>query len=251
MKLGLEGKIILVTGGTKGIGRSIVEAFIDEGAHVAYCARNVNGQEFSSIVVNSKAIGTAVDISDKSALEEWVSQTAATLGGIDIVINNVSAIAISDTPENWNTTFKLDMLAPFHLFNTCLPYLEKSSAPAVVSIGSVSGHELDFTAPGPYGAFKAALAHYMQGLALQYAPKGIRINTVSPGNVFIEGGVWDNVKQHNPDLYKSALALNPTGRMCTPREVANAVVFLASSASSFTSGANLIIDGALTKGVKI
>jgi 3-oxoacyl-[acyl-carrier protein] reductase len=131
-----------------------------------------------------------------------------------------------------------------------LPYLERSKAAAIVTISSVSGREIDFAA-GPYGTFKAALVHYTHGLAYQLAGKNIRANTVSPGNTFFEGGVWDQIKNGNPELYKTALGLNPTGRMGTPQEMANAVVFLASPAASFITGTNLVVDGALTRGVQL
>jgi NAD(P)-dependent dehydrogenase (short-subunit alcohol dehydrogenase family) len=103
---------------------------------------------------------------------------------------------------------------------------------------------------GPYGATKAALIHYAHGLAVQLAPKMIRVNSVSPGNTYFPGGVWNQVEDNNPDLFAKALALNPTGRMATAEEVARGIVFLASPASSFTTGTNLVIDGALTRGVQ-
>ena len=115
-------------------------------------------------------------------------------------------------------------------------------------IASVSGRETDFAA-GPYGTFKAALTHYTKGLAYQLAPKGIRANSVSPGNTYFPGGAWENIEQHNPELFAQAMALNPTGRMARPEEIARAVVFVASPAS-FVSGTNLVVDGALTRGVQ-
>jgi NAD(P)-dependent dehydrogenase (short-subunit alcohol dehydrogenase family) len=113
----------------------------------------------------------------------------------------------------------------------------------------VSGREIDFAA-GPYGTFKAAIVHYTQGLAYQLAGKGIRANTVSPGNTYFDGGVWQSIEQGNPDLFRQAMALNPTGRMAKPEEIARGVAFLASPAASFVTGANLVIDGALTRGVQ-
>ena len=130
-----------------------------------------------------------------------------------------------------------------------MPHLEQSRAGAIVAISSVSGREIDFAA-GPYGTFKAAIIHYIQGIAYKLAPRNIRANTVSPGNTYFEGGVWNQIETGNPDLYRAALALNPTGRMGTPREMANAAVFLASPAASFITGTNLVVDGALTRGVQ-
>jgi 3-oxoacyl-[acyl-carrier protein] reductase len=135
------------------------------------------------------------------------------------------------------------------LVKAALPYLERSAAASIVTIGSVSGREIDFAA-GPYGVFKAAIIHYTQGLAYQLAPKGIRANSLSPGNTYFTGGVWANIEQQNPDLFAQAMALNPTGRMAKPEEIARAAVFLCSPAASFVSGANLLVDGALTRGVQ-
>src|SRR5205823_4494827 len=131
-----------------------------------------------------------------------------------------------------------------------LPYLERSDAASITTISSVSGREIDIVA-GPYGVMKAAVVHYAQGLAYHLASKGIRANTVSPGNTYFEGGFWHNAEQSMPDLYGEVLAMNPTGRMGTAEEVAAAVVFLASPRASRISGTNLVVDGALTKGVQL
>jgi NAD(P)-dependent dehydrogenase (short-subunit alcohol dehydrogenase family) len=135
------------------------------------------------------------------------------------------------------------------MVNAAMPYLEQSDAGSIVVISSVSGREIDFAA-GPYGAFKAALIHYAQGLAYQLAPRDIRANSVSPGNTYFPGGVWEQIEHGNPKLFADALALNPTGRMGRAEEVARAVVFLASPAASFITGTNLVVDGALTRGVQ-
>ncbi len=137
-----------------------------------------------------------------------------------------------------------------HTVGAALPYLEASKSASITIISSVSGRELDFTGPA-YGAFKAALVHYAQGLAHRLAGKGIRANTVSPGNTYFAGGIWQWIERNNPTLFAEALAPNPTGRMATPEEIARGVVFPASPASSFTTGTNLVIDGALTRGVQL
>ncbi len=252
MDLGLKGLRAVVTGGSKGIGRRVADLFADEGASVAICARNAD--EVASAVAALKgkgvaAYGAAVDVADKAALEGFVADSAKALGGVDILVANVSALAVQDNEEAWQKAFEIDMMHTVRAVNAALPYLEKSRHPAVVIVSSVSGREVDFTGPA-YGAFKAALIHYAQRLANQFAPKMIRVNAVSPGNTYFEGGVWHNIEKNLPDLFKQALALNPTGRMATPEEIARGVVFLASPASSFTTGTNLVIDGALTRGVQ-
>jgi 3-oxoacyl-[acyl-carrier protein] reductase len=136
------------------------------------------------------------------------------------------------------------------MVDAALPLLEQSNAASIVTISSVSGREVDFF-EGPYGSIKAALIHYTQGLAHRLAPKGIRANTVSPGNTLFDGGSWDNAQRNRPEFFNTALALIPAGRMGTAAEMAAAVVFLASPVSGFTSGTNLVVDGALTKGVQL
>lgn len=252
MDLGLNGLRAIVTGGTKGIGRAICETLAREGTDVAFCARNaddVAATEAALKAAGARAFGKALDIGDAAALQAWVGEAAGALGGLDIVVANVSALAIGADEESWKRGFEIDMMGCVRLVQAAMPYLEKSKAASIVSISSVSGREVDFAA-GPYGAFKAALIHYTQGLAYQLAAKGIRANTVSPGNTYFEGGVWNQIKDGNPELYATALALNPTGRMGTPQEMANAVAFLASPAASFVTGTNMVVDGALTRGVQ-
>jgi 3-oxoacyl-[acyl-carrier protein] reductase len=252
MDLGLKDKRAVITGGTKGIGRRCAGIFADEGSHVSICARNAGEIEETVTALRAKGVtahGMALDVSDKAALEAWVNDAASVLGGIDIVVPNVSALDMADTEEAWRHEFEIDMLHTVRTVNAAMSYLEQSSAPAIVVVSSVSGREVDFTSPA-YGAMKAALIHYAQGLAYKLAGKMIRVNSVSPGNTYFDGGIWQWVENNNPELFKQALALNPTGRMATAEEVARGVVFLASSASSFTTGTNLVIDGALTKGVQ-
>lgn len=253
MDLGAQGLNAIVTGGTRGIGRAIVSTFLDEGVNVAFCARDAQAVQQTAQDLagrGPRVFGTSVDVGDADALGAWVQRSAEQLGGIDIVVSNVSALAIPDTDENWEASLNVDMMGTVRLVKAAMPYLEKSKAASIVTVSSVSGREVDF-ASGPYGTVKTALVGYTQGLAFQLAGKGIRANTMSPGNTFFEGGVWENIKEGNPELYDMALGLNPTGRMGTPEEMAAAVVFLASPISSFTTGTNLVVDGALTRGIHL
>jgi 3-oxoacyl-[acyl-carrier protein] reductase len=249
MDLGLAGKTALITGGTKGIGRAIAALLVAEGARVSICARNPAEVAQAVAALGEGNFGQALDVSDTAAVTAWVAASADALGGIDIVVPNVSALAVNRDAAAWKAGFETDIMGTVSLVDAAMPWLEKSTAGSIVIISSVSGREIDFAA-GPYGAVKAALIHYAQGLAFQLAPKTIRANSVSPGNTYFPGGVWEHIEQNLPDLFREAMALNPTGRMGRPEEIARAVVFLASPAASFITGTNLVVDGALTRGVQ-
>jgi NAD(P)-dependent dehydrogenase (short-subunit alcohol dehydrogenase family) len=252
MDLQLTGKRVLVTGGTRGIGRAIVGAFLDEGAVVGFCARDAGEVSAMNEDLRSRGdlVGSVVDVGDGDALTAWVREAAGSFGGLDVVVANVSALAIPDTEENWQASFTIDLMHTVRLVRAALPYLERSDAGSIIAISSVSGRESDF-ASGPYGTAKTAIVGYVHGLAFQLAGKHIRANTVSPGNTYFEGGVWHSIETGDPTLFQAAVTLNPTGHMGTPEEIAAPVVFLASPRASRVSGTNLVVDGALTRGVQL
>jgi 3-oxoacyl-[acyl-carrier protein] reductase len=251
MDLGLKGKRAVITGASKGIGRAIAEGFAAEGAHVSICARNADEVGIAVSALRSKgvnAFGRALDVADGAALAGWVTAGAKELGGIDALVCNVSGLAVGDNADTWEKSFRVDMMHTVNAVQAALPFLDKSNSASIVLISSVSGFEVDFAA-GSYGAIKAALIHYAKGLSRQLVGKGIRVNCVSPGNTYFDGGIWQNIEKNMPDLFASTLKVNPTGRFGTAQEVANGVVFISSPMASRISGTNLVIDGALTVAV--
>lgn len=254
MDLGLKGRNAVVLGGTRGIGRAIAGTLTGEGAGVAVCARNAD--QVANTVAELKtqgtrATGAPVDITDGAALKSWIVSAAQELGSIDMLFSNAGAMAQGGDAASWEQNFRLDILGAVHAFEAARPFLEasgeKSGDAAFVIISSISAAQADIA--GSYGPIKAALIHMAKGLARQYASKKIRVNVVSPGTVYFKGGVWNMVEQNMPQRYQDALSRNPTGRMATPQEIANAAVFLASPASSFTTGSNLVVDGAISNRV--
>lgn len=249
MDLGLKDRKVIVSGGSRGIGRAIVETFLAEGAQVSFCARDAAGIAATQDALGDRAEGAVVDVTDADAMAAWVAAAGESMGGIDVVVPNVSALAGGSDLETWRRAFETDLLGSVSMVTAALPFLKASDVASVVLISSVSGREIDMFAE-PYGVLKAALIHYGKTLSVRHAPDAIRVNTVSPGNVYFADGVWGRIERETPDIFAQCMAQNPLGRMATPQEVANAAVFLASSAASFTTGTDLLVDGGLTRGVQ-
>ena len=250
MDLGLKGRNVFITGSTRGIGRAIADTFADEGSNVAICARD-QGEVDKAVkdlaARGVKAVGKAVDILDDGALKAWVTEAGEALGGLDILISNVGAMAQGIDRESWLSNLNVDVFGLMDMIEAGQPFLDEAAQKhgdaAVIAVGSSASTSA--SAASSYGAIKSAMVHFIKGYARQNAPNKIRANIVSPGMVYFEGGIWQKVEQNSPDFFKQALARNPTGRMASPYEVANAVVFLASERSSFTTGINLNVEGAI------
>lgn len=252
MDLQLEGRTAIVTGGTGGLGRATAEVLAGEGCDVGLCARSAQDVERTVSDLRSLGIetfGRALDVADRDALEGWVEAAAGALGGIDVVVANVSALGSGEGEEAWRRAVDVDLMHTVRTVEAALPHLRTSDAASIVLVSSVSAREP--MSAGAYGTLKAALNHYGRALASELAPEGIRVNVLSPGTIYVEDGYWGNVERENPDAFRQALEANPTGRMGRPEEVGRAIAFLASQAASFVSGTNLLVDGALTAGVQM
>lgn len=253
MDLGLKGKRVIISGGSRGIGRAIVSRFLDEGAAVAFFARGQAGvdaalQEYGG---RGEAYGDALDAADHDAIRAWVVKAAKQLGGIDIVVNNTSASAsVEWTEEAWRQSFEVDLMSAVVMTTAALPYLEASDAPAVLQVATVTAFEHhDMSVCPSYGAIKAATVNHAAQLAQNWGDKGIRSNSLSPGPIYFEGGAWESIKENYFELYERDRLAHPEGRMGTAEEVANVAVFVCSPAASWVNGENVVVDGGFTKGV--
>ena len=250
MDLGLTGKKAIVTGASRGIGLAIAQTLADEGVDLAISARGAEGLETAVKDLQSrggKVFSRAFDVADGDALRGFVEESTERLGGLDILVSNPSG-GNEPGEEGWRANFEVDLMGCVRSFEAATSALLKSDTASVIFISSTAAVET-FMGPTSYNALKAAVVIHANGLSQTFGPQGIRVNTVSPGPVYFEGGSWQMIEKAMPDMFKDALKNCATGRMDTAEDVANATVFLASPAAGNITGVNLVVDGGFTKRV--
>ena len=252
MDLGLKGKKAVITGASRGIGFCIADQLASEGVDIAFCGITQKNLDIAKAKLEqhgTKVFAKALDASNLDELGTWVHESATALGGIDLVVSNTSAMVVHGE-AGWKTNIDIDLMPYIRLAETSLPYLEKSDAPSILALGSIASVETFANPASAYGAIKAAMMHHTSGLAQNLAKQGIRVNMVSPGPVWVDGGQWDQIQERMPEYVAQIIANVPRGTMGTPEEISNAAVFLLSPLASFITGINLVVDGGYTKKVK-
>jgi NAD(P)-dependent dehydrogenase (short-subunit alcohol dehydrogenase family) len=253
MDLGLKGQRVIVTGGSRGIGKAIIDTFVREGAEVATCARGEESLQQALAEwqgAGATVQGSAVDVTDQAAFASWFSSAVSQLGGLDIFISNVSTRIASQGEQRWLDTFEVDFMQHVRATELAIPHLQQGHEASCVFISTIAAVMADIIPmEREYGAMKAALNGYASQLSHRLAKDGVRSNIVTPGPIDFPGGFWDQVKQANEEMFKRASELSALRRHGTAEEVANAVVFLSSPAASYITGANLRVDGGALKQV--
>lgn len=244
MNLELKGKNVFVTGGTKGIGRAIAEAFSNEGAKVAVCART-KPEEWP----NDLAVITG-DITNAYERERIFAEVTALIGPIDILINNAGGSngeSIEKTEmEEFYEAFELNYFSAVHLSKLVLPSMKSNKEGVIIHISSIFGRESGGKAT--YNNAKAALISFTKALADEVASSGIRVNSLAPGSILHPTGNWQKRLDENPEKIQAFIEDEiPSGRFGTAEEVANVVVFMASPKANWVKGTSLPVDGGQSK----
>lgn len=249
MNLGLDGKVAMISGGSRGIGRAVAAGLAAEGCRVSLCARGREGLDDAVRELRGRraeAAGSAVDVTDEDQARRWLEETRSRFGEVDILVNNVGGSRpggdLAASGGDWRGGFDLNFFSALGLCRLAAPSMRERKRGCVINVASIYGRE--WGGPMTYNAAKAALISLSKEMARELAPHGIRVNSVAPGSILFPGGSWDRRRKEDPEGIAAFVEREiPAGRFGTPEEVADVVVFLASERASWISGACINVDG--------
>lgn len=238
MTLDFTGKRVVVAGGSRGIGRACAALFAEAGASVSICARSEGPLRETANAIGAHA--AVCDLADAAAIKHYIAEAAAALGGIDVLVNNASGFGAADTEEGWAASLNVDVMATTRASREAVPHMGQGAS--IVNVSSISGFRPSLRTPA-YAAVKALLINFTQSQAAMLAKQGIRVNGVAPGSIEFPGGSWEARRTSDPALYNRILGSIPFGRLGTPEEVAQVVLFLASPFAGWVTGHTVVVDG--------
>lgn len=253
MDLGLNGKVAVVTGASRGIGLAIAKGLAAEGADLAICARGedaLKGAADELRGMGAKVLAVAADLADGEGASQFMTAVAAEYpDGVDAVVCNVGGNRRKPfeetTDEDWMDIIQLNVFSAFRVARGAIPMLRKRGKGSIVFISSVFGREKGGPGLSIYNTTKSSMISAAGIMALELAPEGIRVNSVAPGSIQFPGGSWDRRVKADPEGMKKFIAANlPLGRFGKAEEVADLVTYLASERSSLITGACIAVDGA-------
>jgi len=242
--LGLTGKAIAVTGGTRGIGYAIAETCAREGASVAICGRtqeHLDAARDRLAALGGTVFAAKCDVGDADQVASFIETAAKEMGGLDGLVNSPSGFGMTDDEEGWELGLSVDVMGTVRATWAARPYLKAAGAGAIVNISSISG--IGGTGNVAYGAAKAAQNHLTLSHARAFADDRIRVNAIAPGSIDFPGGLWQEVKSENRAYYDEILASIPFGRYGAPEEIGRVAAFLLSDAASWVTGQIIAVDG--------
>lgn len=249
MDLGLSGKVAMITGGSRGIGRAIASGLAAEGCRLSLCARGRTDLDETARELRARdadVLASALDITDEAAARRWLDETRGRFGAVDVLVNNVGGSRpggnLSASADDWRRGFSLNFFSALDLCRLVVPSMQERRQGCVIHIASIYGRE--WGGPMTYNAAKAAMISLSKEMARELAPHGIRVNSVAPGSILFPGGSWDRRQKEDPEGIAAFVQREiPAGRFGTPQEVADVVVFLASERANWISGACINVDG--------
>jgi 3-oxoacyl-[acyl-carrier protein] reductase len=252
MDLGLQDKVALVTGSSRGLGLASARALAAEGCRVCVCARteatlDAAARELAGVAGGrERVLAVAADVSTSDGVAEVVSRTVSAFGGLDVLVNNVGlgrgGGLLEATDDEWREAFDQTLLPAVRTSRLAVPHMERRGGGVILMIASIWGREAGGRMT--YNAIKAAEISLAKAMAQQLAPLNIRVNSVSPGSILFEGGSWWKRQQADPEGIADFVRRDiPFGRFGRPEEVGNVVAFLASDRASWITGTSIVVDG--------